>query len=310
MSRQNYYARRRHRARRQVDGDLVCQLVRAERHWQPRLGTCKLRVLLAEALHEARVRLGRDRFFEVLRQADLLVKPKSRVYPRTTHSCHSLPVFRNLVKDRPLTRPNQVWVADLTYLRSEEGFMFLALLTDKMSRHIVGYDCSDSLESVGCQRALARALRELPAGQQPIHHSDRGSQYCCHEYVRVATAGGLTMSMTEMDHCAENALAERMNGILKGEYGLDQCYKTKAALQQAVQEAIGLYGTRRPHSALGNRFPAVVHRQPLPPDPPPAGCPATGPLCARPELRTAVQSPAQVGAIPVADQPVEPLRGP
>ena len=309
MSRQNYYARRRHRQRRQVDGELVCQLVRAERHLQPRLGTRKLRILLAAPLQEAGVRLGRDRFFEVLRQADLLVKPRARAYPRTTHSAHSLPVFRNLVKERPLSRPNQVWVADLTYLRSAEGFMFLALLTDKMSRHIVGYDCSDSLESMGCQRALARALRELPAGQQPIHHSDRGSQYCCHDYVKLATAGGLTMSMTETDHCAENALAERVNGILKGEYGLDQCYPTKALLRQAVEQAIGLYGTRRPHSALGHQFPAVVHRQLLPPDPPPAGCPATGSLRARPELRTGVPSPAQVGAIPVADQPVEPLRG-
>jgi putative transposase len=309
MSRQNYYGRRQQRQRRQVDGDLVCQLVRAERHLQPRLGTRKLRVLLASALEEAGVRLGRDRFFAVLRQADLLVKPRRRAYPRTTHSGHSLPVFRNLVKERPLSRPNQVWVADLTYLRTEEGFMFLALLTDKMSRHIVGYDCSDSLESIGCQRALRRALRALPAGERPIHHSDRGSQYCCHDYVQLATAGGLTLSMTETDHCAENALAERVNGILKGEYGLDQCYPTKALLRQAVQEAIGLYGSRRPHSALGHQFPAVVHRQFLPPDPPPAGGPATGSLRARPELRTAVRSPAQVGAIPVADPPVEPLRG-
>jgi transposase InsO family protein len=309
MSRQNYYARHRHRQRRQVEEDLICQLVRGERQRQPRLGTRKLRVLLAAALQEAGVRLGRDRLFELLRQAGLLVKPKSRVYPRTTHSCHSLPVFGNLVKDLPLSRPNQVWVADLTYLRTEEGFMFLALVTDKMSRHIVGYDCSDSLESIGCQRALRRALRELPAGEQPIHHSDRGSQYCCHEYVKLATGGGLTMSMTETDHCAENALAERVNGILKGEYGLDQCYKTKALLQQAVEEAVGLYGTRRPHSALGHQFPAVVHRQLLPPDPPPAGCPATGTLRARPEPRTGVRRSAQVGAIPVADQPVEPLRG-
>lgn len=309
MSRQNYYARRRHRQRRQVDEELVCRLVRAERQVQPRLGTRKLRVVLDEALQEAGVRVGRDRFFEVLRRADLLVKPKRRMYPHTTHSCHNLPVFRNLVKDLPVIRPNQVWVADLTYLRSEEGFMFLALVTDKKSRHIVGYDCSDSLESIGCQRALGMALEELPGGEQPIHHSDRGSQYCCHEYVELAEAGGLTMSMTEVDHCAENALAERVNGILKGEYELDQCYKTKALLRQAVQEAIHLYGTRRPHTSLDNQFPAVVHRRFLPPVPPPAGCPATGSLRARPELRTGVQRPAQVGAIPVADQPVEPLRG-
>ena len=141
--------------------------------------------------------------------------------------------------------------------------MFLALLTDVISRHIVGYHYGDSLESVGCQQALRMALERLPEGVRPIHHSDRGSQYCCQEYVELALGGGLSMSMTETDHCAENALAERMNGILKGEYGLDQEFKTKAQSRKAVKEAIWLYGTRRPHSALGYRFPAQVHAQAL-----------------------------------------------
>jgi putative transposase len=309
ITRQNYYARRRQRQRRKVDGQLVCQLVQQERHLQPRLGTRKLRVLLQAPLKEAGVSLGRDRFFEVLRQRDLLLKPKRSEHPQTTSSYHSLPVFRNLIRERQVRRPNEVWVGDLTYWRSDEGFMFLALLTDKMSRHIVGYDCADSLESIGCQRALKMAMQQLRPGEQPIHHSDRGSQYCCHDYVELASAGGLSMSMTETDHCAENALAERMNGIVKSEYGLDQRFQTKAQLRGAVNQAIALYGTRRPHTALGYQFPAVVHKSFLPPDPPPAGCPATGPLCARPELRTGVRSPAPVGAIPVADQPVEPLRG-
>ena len=199
--------------------------------------------------------------------------------------------------------------AALRLSRKQQDKSILDAVTDKVSRHIVGYHCGDSLESVGCQAALKMALQQLSPGQQPIHHSDRGSQYCCHDYVALAAARGLTMSMTEVDHCAENALAERMNGILKGEYGLDQQFKTKAQTTHAVDQAIHLYGTRRPHTALGNRFPAQVHGTFLPPAPPSCGLPGHWDPGARPELRTGVRSPAQVGATPVTDQPVEPLRG-
>ncbi len=260
MSRQNYYARRKQRQRRAVDEELVVQLVQQERKLQPRLGTRKLQVLLERPLAEAGVQLGRDRFFEVMRRHQLLLERRRSEYPRTTNAYHNLPVFTNQIKDLQVHAPNEVWVGDLTYLRTEEGFMYLALLTDKMSRHIVGYHCGDSLEVSGCLAALEMALAGLPAEARPIHHSDRGSQYCSQEYVQCAIAAGLTLSMTERDHCAENALAERMNGILKSEYGLDRCFKTKAQSRQAVAQAIALYGTRRPHSALGHRFPAQVHR--------------------------------------------------
>lgn len=280
MSRQNFYAVRKRRERQEVDEELIVALVRHERSIQPRLGARKLRVLLKAELKEAGVQIGRDRFFEVLGEHGLLLEPKASQFPRTTHSYHGLPVFRNLVEDLEISRPNQVWVGDLTYLRTNEGFMFLVLLTDMFSRHIVGSHCGDSLESIGCQTALKRALKHLPEGGRPIHHSDRGSQYCCREYVELAVGAGLTMSMTETDHCAENAMAERMNGILKSEYGLDQRFKTKAQSLKAVGQAIHLYGTRRPHTALDNQFPAVVHGQGLPPCTPPAGSPATGAPCA------------------------------
>ncbi len=309
MSRQNYYARRRLRQRRQVDAGLLVELVQAERRLQPRLGTRKLRVLLQEPLAQAGVRLGRDRFFEVLRQKGLLLKPKRSAYPRTTQSYHTLPVFRNRLKGQAPTRANQVWVADVTYLRSEEGFLYLSLLTDQVSRHIVGYHCGDSLEVSGCLAALEMALAQLPTGAQPIHHSDRASQYCCHEYVNRSSAAGLTLSMTESDHCAENALAERMNGILKSEYGLDQRFQTKAQARQAVTQAIWLYGTRRPHSALGYRFPAQVHGF-WPPPAPPRGMPGDwAPRRCDLSRELGFERPAQVGAIPVADHPVQPLRG-
>ena len=259
MSRQNYYARRQERAAQAVDAALIIELVQAERQVQPRLGTRKLRVVLKESLAQAGVALGRDRFFEVLRGAGLLLAPLPRQSPQTTSSYHCLPVFENLVKERTLSAPNEVWVSDLTYIRTGEDFLYLALVTDKYSRKIVGYHCGDTLAAVGCVRALGMALKDLPAWAHPIHHSDQGSQYCCHEYVAALEKRGLTISMTVQNHCAENALAERVNGILKGEYGLGGNFKTKAAARLAVGQAIHLYNTRRPHTKLGYRTPAVMH---------------------------------------------------
>jgi putative transposase len=214
MSRQNYYARRHQRQRRQIDAELVVALVQAERRRQPRLGGRKLLFLLQAQLTAAGVRLGRDRFFALLRSQGLLVERK-RGWPKTTNSRHGLPVFRNLVKDLEVTAPDQVWVSDLTYLRTEEGFLYAALITDKYSRKIVGRHVGDSLESIGCQQALTMALKLLPADRYPIHHYDRGCQYCCHDYVELLQRRGLSISMTEALHCYENALAERVNGILK-----------------------------------------------------------------------------------------------
>jgi putative transposase len=258
MTRQNYYARRRQRQRRAVDAELVAGLVRRERQTQPRLGTRKLHHMLKGKLEEAGVRIGRDRLFEELRKRDLLLEPIPAQYPHTTQSYHNLPVFRNVIKHKELTAPNQVWVSDLSYLRTLEGFLYMALITDKYSRKIVGWHVGDNLEAVGCVRALERALEDLPAHSKPIHHSDQGSQYCCHEYVKRLQERGLPISMTEVNHCAENALAERMNGILKQEYGLGQEFPTKAAVHQAVRQGIHLYNTRRPHNALCKQVPEQV----------------------------------------------------
>lgn len=260
MSRQNYYARRRQRQRRHVDGDLIAGLVKRERQLQPRLGTRKLHHKLESELKVAGVRIGRDRLFEELRKRDLLLEPQPALFPRTTQSYHSLPVFRNLVKGTKVERPNHVWVSDLTYLRTQEGYLYLALITDQYSRKIVGAHAGDSLEAVGCVQALERALKDLPPGVRPIHHSDQGSQYCCHQYVNRLQERGLFISMTESNHCAENALAERMNGILKQEYGLGAAFPTKAAARRAVDQAIWLYNTQRPHAALGYEVPEAVHQ--------------------------------------------------
>jgi transposase InsO family protein len=259
MTRQNYYARHQRRQRRQIDGELVAGLVREERKKQARLGTRKLHHMLRPELEKAGVRIGRDRMFEELRKRDLLLEPVPAKYPTTTQSYHNLPVFGNVIKGLEVTAPNQVWVSDITYLRTRESFVYLALITDKFSRKIVGWHAGDNLEAVGCVRALERALADLPPGSAPIHHSDQGSQYCCHEYVNRLQDCGLPISMTQADHCAENALAERMNGILKQEYGLGEELPSKQIAYRTVEQGIKLYNTCRPHSALNYRMPAEVH---------------------------------------------------
>ena len=260
MSRQNYYAARRQRKRRRIDEDLVLELVRTERRVQPRIGTRKLLFMLQPELTKIGISIGRDRFFKLLGAHGLLVERK-RTWPKTTQSRHSLPVFRNLLREREPTAPHQVWVSDLTYIRTDEGFMFASLITDQYSRKIVGFHLGDSLESIGCQKALEKALGQLPSNRFPIHHSDRGCQYCCHEYVKQLRRRGLSISMTEENHCYENAMAERVNGILKQEYGLDATFRTKRQADYAFMQAVELYNHRRPHLSLKYRTPVYVHMQ-------------------------------------------------
>ncbi len=259
MSRQNFYKKRKIRQGKKVDEQLVKQLVEAERALQPRLGGLKLHSMLREKLKGEDVKLGRDRFFEVLKNQALLLEPLPKA-PRTTNSAHSLPVFTNLVKDMDLTGPNQVWISDITYIRTREDFVYLSLITDKYSRKIVGYHLGRTLETQDTLKALKMALAELPEGVSPIHHSDRGCQYCSHEYVDQLQKRGLQVSMTEIDHCAENAQAERVNGILKQEYFLNHEFRTVEQASRAIDEAISLYNTRRPHRSLNLRTPEQIHR--------------------------------------------------
>jgi transposase InsO family protein len=260
MSRQNYYKQRRQRQRRQIDEELVVSLVKRERRQQPRIGGRKLGVRLRGELAEAGIEMGRDRWFNILRDNELLVEPLPRSV-RTTDSRHSLPVYRNLVRDLEATRPNQIWVSDLTYVRTEAGFVYLALIMDRYSRKIVGFHCAENLEAIGCVRALEGALVGLPADRYPIHHSDRGCQYCCHEYVYHLERRGLSISMTEEDHCYENAHAERVVGILKQEYGLGGTFRSKAHVSRATDQAVWLYNHQRPHTSLDYEIPAQVHER-------------------------------------------------
>jgi putative transposase len=259
MTPQNYYARRSSRRRREVEVDLVLALVRAEREDQPRLGGRKLYFLIAPELKAAGVKLGRDRLFEELGKVGLLVERKPSEWPKTTKFDPNLPVFKNLVKRRKVTGPNQVWVADITYIRTEEAFLYLALITDQWSRKIVGFHLGETLATAEALKALRMALKGLKARERPIHHSDRGCQYASHDYVAGVSKAGLRMSMTQKNHSAENALAERVNGILKQEYWLDANFAGRAEARQATVHGIRMYNTRRPHTSLKLATPDQVY---------------------------------------------------
>jgi putative transposase len=260
MSRQNYYRQRRQRQRRQIEEAVVVELVQAERQLQPYLGGRKVLKRISGGLQEAGVRMGRDRFFELLRRHHLLIKRANR-RKKTTDSQHSFRVYTNQFKDLELTGPHQAWVADLTYLRTWEGFLYLSLISDASTRKIIGYEASDRLEAEGCLTSLEQALRQLPEGKRPLHHSDRGTQYCCWAYTEKLQERHLRISMTEVNHCYENAQAERLNGILKQEYGLGGCFRTKAQARQAVDQAVWLYNELRPHLSLNYQTPHEVHEE-------------------------------------------------
>jgi len=259
MSRQNYYAKRKLRQRRKVSAGIVLSLTRRERSMQARLGGRKVLKLISWDLAEAGVSLGRDRYFELLRDNGMLIRRKP-CKPKTTNSQHSLPVFQNLVSGMKPEMPNIVWVSDLTYIDTEEGELYAALITDAGSRKIVGSNIGDSLKAErSSMPALDKALKNLPEDAHPIHHSDRGKQYCCHKYVKRLKKRGMKISMTEVLHCYENALAERVNGILKQEYEMDGVFRTKEQARKAFEQSISLYNNRRPHMGIGYQIPSEFH---------------------------------------------------
>jgi putative transposase len=261
ITRQGFYKARQARQRRDAREEKVLELVRTERAVQPRLGTRKLQVVLREASQAQGIRMGRDRLFALLRKHDLLIRRRRRGR-RTTDSRHGFTRHPNRYKDMKVAAPHQAWVGDLTYLETVEGFMYLSLIQDAHSRKIIGYAVEESLTVEGTLRALGQAIRQLPRDCTPVHHSDRGIQYCCHAYQNRLADRGITASMTEEDHCYENAQAERLNGILKQEYGLGERLPSKALARLAAEQAVQLYNTRRPHTALGYRTPAEAHRAP------------------------------------------------
>lgn len=258
LHRDAYYKyKRRNAHRKTVEAQVMC-LVKQEREIQSRVGTRKLHKALEGTFQEWGLKVGRDRLFDILRTGDMLVKRKKLTF-KTTNSYHHFYKYNNLIKDKNVTAPNQVWVSDITYIRTVKGFCYLALITDLYSRKIVGYDISDSLELVGCLRALQKALRQARPAAGLIHHSDRGIQYCSNQYVAELKKRDIRISMTEENHCYENAVAERVNGILKDEFYLDQCFVNTYNASVATKNAIDIYNNKRLHLSLGYKTPNMVY---------------------------------------------------
>lgn len=239
--------------------DIIVQMVQGVRARMPRIGGKKLYFMLKEDLMKLDKKTGRDKFFNILRDNELLVQRK-RNYARTTDSYHRFNVYNNLLKSRLLSRSNECWVADITYLRTMRGFVYLFLLTDAFSRKIVGWSLSHSLSIEGGIEALKMALKQRGKSLNLIHHSDRGIQYCSKEYVALLKENGIDISMTEENHCYENSLAERVNGILKDEFLLDETFKDSSLCAQAVKEAVSIYNYERPHLSLNYKTPQTVHQ--------------------------------------------------
>ncbi len=207
----------------------------------------------------ANIKVGRDTLFNTLRKHQMLTL-RRKTSARTTNSYHRFFKYNNIIKDLEVTKPNQVWVSDITYIRTIKGFCYLALITDMHSRKIVGYDLSDSLELNGCVRALNKAIYQAKNINGLIHHSDRGIQYCSNVYTQILKRKKIDISMTEENHCYENAMAERVNGILKDEFYLDQTFDSIAHAKRATKSAINLYNEIRLHLSLDYKTPNMVYQ--------------------------------------------------
>jgi putative transposase len=257
-SRQSYYKCVKRRARGMRDEEQLLQMVHPIRHQMPRLGGRKLYYMIQETMNRGAIKMGRDRFFQWLGTHDLLIRPKRR-YVSTTQSHHRFYVYKNLTERMQVSRPDQLWVSDITYIKSLEGFCYLALITDAYSRKIVGYDVSDSLELNGCMRALRSALQTASDLGQLIHHSDRGIQYCSNQYTNLLLDRGIRISMADKGNCYQNAMAERVNGILKNEFNLDYTFRSKKQAIETVHQSIYIYNQHRPHWALELKTPNYCH---------------------------------------------------
>lgn len=234
-------------------------MVQQVRLRQPKVGTRKLYFLLKDQFANAGLKLGRDGLFDALRRARMLVHPK-RCYRKTTNSKHWMHKHPNLVKAQPKpSMAEQLWVADITYIETRETTGYLSLVTDAYSRRIMGYHLHSNLHTDGVLKAWNMALRCRSTKRELIHHSDRGLQYCSESYQQTHRRHGVLCSMTDGYDCYQNALAERVNGILKNEL-LTTMPQNLEQAKTMVRQAVHIYNQERPHTALQNKTPDAVHR--------------------------------------------------
>jgi len=259
FSPQAYYKRRKCELERESKHGVLRELVGEVRELEPFCGGRKLFHRLAGGFESHGYSIGRDKFFEFLREEDLLVKYKYKG-TNTTYSKHSYAVAPNLVKEMEVDSANQVFVSDITYLRLQgSNFAYLFLITDMFSRKIVGWHVSDSLGHKEALKALRMATENLNDPTGIIHHSDRGVQYCCHGYLDELNSNGMLASMTDASHCYQNAIAERVNGILKLEFMLGSVFSSIQQATAATMSAVNIYNDKRTHWSLGLKTPSAVY---------------------------------------------------
>lgn len=257
-SRQAFYDYSRRGTDNQFREAIIIDLVKRVRQSLPKLGTLKLMHILRDDLTTHGISIGRDSFFALLKKHHLLVKRKKR-YAITTDSNHPYKKWADMVNGLVIQAPEQVWVSDITYLRTTDNFIYLSLITDAYSRKIVGYHLSQHLKVQGCLISLNKALSTRTTNNQLIHHSDRCIQYCCEPYVSTLLQNNIAISMTQDGSPYDNALAERVNGILKTELNLGKtfsCYKEAIPI---VHHAIDTYNRLRPHMSISNLTPNKAH---------------------------------------------------
>ena len=258
-TRQAYYKNKKSAFKESIVEDLIITLVMKVREKQKRIGGRKLLKMITSQLPNGE-QIGRDAFFDLLRRNGMLVR-KRRTRAFTTNSFHWLHKYPNLIKELVPLRSNQLWVSDITYIKTAAGFVYLFLITDAYSRKIVGWNLSETMEAQNALKALFMALSQLPADAKDIiHHSDRGIQYCSSKYVNCLQKQDISISMTEHGDPYENALAERVNGILKTEWLYDMTLKNYAEANKAVRSIINIYNTERPHSSIEMLTPDQAHQ--------------------------------------------------
>lgn len=259
-TRHAYYDREWQTSEKVLEHSIVLELVTEQREIMPRIGTPKLYHLIKASLDRHGIKMGRDGLHALLSDYGMTVRLKKRRKVATTMSRHWMRKYSNLVREVRVDRPEQVWVSDITYIVLEEGFSYLSLVTDAYSRKIMGYALSPSLDHHGTLGALEDALSNRIYASRPlIHHSDRGCQYCCKEYVGLLKKNGIRISMTENGDPYENAQAERVNGILKDEFSLDGTFASHERASEAVHRCVKAYNENRPHASCDYLTPEVAH---------------------------------------------------
>lgn len=260
-SRQAWYYATSQSQQQDMTDSLIVKMIREIREEQPRIGTRKLYHLITPKLQEHKIKIGRDKLFEILERYGLLIRHRKRK-AITTDSNHPFYKYDNLIQQLILRSKNQLWVSDITYISLKEGFAYLSLVTDAFSRKIVGYCLWPSLAAQGSIHALEMALEQIKRNcyiNNLIHHSDRGVQYCCADYVQRLKAYNIKISMSYNGDPYQNAIAERVNGILKMEFGLHTSFESIEKANEAVHTAVELYNTKRPHSSLNYLTPNQAH---------------------------------------------------